>query len=165
MIINQTVFQAPVSRANNSPAPQAQQPAQAQPEDRIDAFYRGASNTAKWVSRIDGAVIGAALGVSIGAFVGAAAFGPTGAGAAATLLLFGAGGGYGGYQAFDALSAFGGKIGRNADEQCPARGEAIGRVGTNVALSLLSGNWRGAAADIAIPAVGGAICYALAEKK
>lgn len=166
MLINQTSFQAPVSRANSAPPPAPTQPAAAaEPNDKIDAFYSGAANTAKWMSRIDGVVLGGVVGLAAGAFVGAAVFGPASFGAAASVAGLAGGGAYVGYQAFDRLSAFGGRIGASADEQNPARGEAIGRVGVNAALSLLSGNWRSAAMDIAVPAVGGAIGYALHSDK
>lgn len=163
MLITQTPFPSAPTGASAQPAPQPQQTEE--PKDRIDAFYAGTSNTAKWMSRIDGVVLGGVIGLAAGAFVGAAVFGPSSFGAAASVAALGVGGVVGGYQAFDKLSAFGGKVGQGLDEQCPARGEALGRVGANVALSLLSGNWRSAALNIGIPLVGGGIAYALAEKK
>ncbi len=165
MVITQTGFTSPI-RSNGAPAAPAQPAAPApaeEPRERIDAFYCGTSNTAKWMSRIDGVVLGGVLGLTLGAAVGAAVFGPSSFGALLSVGALGAGGVYGGYQVGDKFSAFGGKIGAGIDETNPKRGEAFGRVGANVALSLLSGNWRSAAANIAIPVAGGAISYALAS--
>lgn len=152
-------------RAANAPAAaHPAPPTQQEPADRIEAFYTGTANTAKWMSRIDGAVLGGVIGLAVGATVGAALFGAGGSGMGSFLVAsaLAVGGGAGGYTAFDRLSAFGGKIGRGLDEGNDLRGEALGRVGVNVGLSLLSGNWRSVALNAAIPLVGGAINYALA---
>ncbi len=152
-------------RTANAPvAGKSAPPVQEEPADRIEAFYTGAANTAKWMSRIDGAVLGGVIGLAVGATVGAAVFGAGGTGMGSFLIASGlaVGGGAGGYTAFDRLSAFGGKIGRGLDEGNDLRGEALGRVGVNMGLSLLAGNWRAVALNAAIPLVGGAVNYALA---
>ncbi|MEW6279758.1 MAG: hypothetical protein AB1758_14115 [Candidatus Eremiobacterota bacterium] len=115
---------------------------------------------------MEGTVTGGILGVALGAVVGAALFGPSGSatGAVLTMGAIGAVGGAGGYVLMDKASAFAGEVGRGLDEANPERGEAIGRTALNAGLSLLGGNWRGAAFQTVVALGGGGVAYALAGK-
>ena len=103
MLITQNSYQAPLTRASAPQAPSQQPPAAEEPGDRIEAFYSGTRETAKWISRLDGVVLGGVVGLAVGTAVGAAMFGAgaSGLGSFALAAGLGIGGAAGGYAAFD----------------------------------------------------------------